>query len=136
VANTGTVRLTNVQVKGPESNCTVQSLLQPGQNVSSGCTVTLGVNQTLFDAREADATSATLLTVAVEAAATQQRTGQAITPAVDSRSGLELPIVRNLSVSASLDKAAVNETGGVVRRSGLDAVVACDACLFPPSLCA
>lgn len=144
--NTGSVRLTHVQVVGPENNCSAIAVLQPGQNVSAGCVVRLSVNQTHFDAREADGSAATTLGMAVQAVAQSILTGASIAPASDTVSGLELPIVRSFSVNASLDKASVNVTGAGVsiqaagKRLCSACRVICDAnfCItsaFPSMMC-
>jgi hypothetical protein len=114
VKNTGTVRLKQVQLQGPENNCTVIPVLAPGQSAFT-CTVRRTVTQTEFDNREADGTSATELSVTVASIATPNVSDPLVNPtATTVFSGLQLVVRRDLSAKASLGRTSVNKTGDVV----------------------
>lgn len=117
VNNTGTVRLKEVQLQGPENNCSVTPVLAPGQNVFT-CIVRKSVAQAEFDAREADATSATELSVTVGAVAAPNVSEPLVNPqGTTVFSGLQLVVRRNLTARASLGRASVNKTGDVVEHT-------------------
>lgn len=121
VNNTGTVRVKGVLLMGPENNCSVASVLAPGQ-ASSVCTVHLAVTQADFDAREADPSTATELSVEVGATATANVTNPAANSMTDAPadttvfSGLQLEVRRNLTAAASLSRLTVNLTGAGQRQ--------------------
>lgn len=117
VENTGTVRLRGVQIQGPENNCSVIDVLWPKQNVST-CILQLAVSQTTLDAREADeSSSSTELSIAVESVGRSNVTynstaAELVIPSPAATfTGLALPIIRNMSVTASIGKTSVNLTG-------------------------
>jgi len=114
VANTGTVRLREVQVQGPENNCSTIDTIWPKQNVST-CFVRLSVNQTDFDTQEASpgATLGFTIEAVGRSNITFNTTAAVLTvpsPATQF-TALRLPIFRNISVTASLGTTVVNRIG-------------------------
>jgi hypothetical protein len=113
INNTGTVRLKNVQLQGPENNCSVIPVLDPGHSVFS-CDIRQPVTQAQFDVREAEvpATAATELSVIVGSVATPNVSTPLVNPdATTVFSGLQLDVRRGFSVTASLARPDVNKTG-------------------------
>lgn len=113
VNNTGTVRLKNVQLQGPENNCSVIPVLDPGHSTFS-CDILRSVTQAEFDAREADvpATTATELSVTVGSVATPNvSTPLGNQNATTEFSGLKLDVRRSFGATASLGRSDVNKTG-------------------------
>jgi hypothetical protein len=116
VNNTGTTRVKSIVLQGPENNCSTISVLAPGQ-ASTPCTVHKAVSQAEFDAREADGTAATELSVVVDVTGTANVTDTAGNPVAKAPAGtttfagLQLVVRRNLTATASLSKLSVNLTG-------------------------
>jgi hypothetical protein len=112
VINTGSVRLTGVQLQGPENNCTTIPVLWPGDNITT-CTVHKAVNQAAFDAREADEASAgTLLSVEVGVVATPNvSTMLTVNPLTALFDQLALTISRLLSATSKLNTTTVDTAG-------------------------
>lgn len=110
VKNIGTVRLLNIQLDGPENSCSAQTPMWPSD--SYNCTLQLTATQANFDAREADETSTTYLTLNVTATGMSNVTVPLVinSPAV-SKADLALPIIRALAATASLDKPTINKDG-------------------------
>jgi hypothetical protein len=115
VENTGTVRISNVKLASPANSvqCSMAGVLWPGQNYT--CDVTQAVNQLLFDDREADASTATELSVTVTATGTPNVTTPQL--AFDNThptvfSGLQLPIHRTMTASDTLSTTSVTSKGG------------------------
>jgi hypothetical protein len=111
VINTGSVRLTDVQLQGPENNCTTIPVLWPGDNITT-CTVHKAVNQAAFDAREANETPATLLSVEVGVVATPNvTTTLTVNPLTAVFDQLALTISRSLSATSTLNTTTVDTAG-------------------------
>jgi hypothetical protein len=130
VNNTGTVRVKNIVLQGPENNCSTISVLAPGQ-ASTPCTVHKAVSQAEFDAREEVVDTTTELSVEVGVTGTANVTDptahpvKAPTAATDTTtfSGLQLAVRRNLTATASLSGLSVNVTGACCHGS--------HKCVFP-----
>jgi hypothetical protein len=111
VTNSGKVRIKDITITGPENNCTAPTPMWP-TNITN-CTLELTVTQAQFDDREADQTSATLLTINADVAGTSNVSAQALTitnPAA-SVTTLALPIIRRLTAAGSIDQMTINAHG-------------------------
>lgn len=121
VTNSGTVRLTGVQLTGPKNSCPIVSLLVPAE-ASTPCNVLMAVIQSDFDTQEAD--SGASLTLPVNAVATPNvTTPLAISTPATQFAGLKLPIDRLMTATATLSAASVAATGEPHTR-----VLSCWAC--------
>jgi len=111
VTNTGTVRLRGVSIQGPQNNCTGSGMMYPGQTLN--CTLHRTVNQTDYDAREADMTSNTELSVAASTFGASNVTWTTLNTSLPTPlfSQLSLPIDRNMTATATLSRSVVNATG-------------------------
>lgn len=108
--NTGSVRLTNIQVRGPENNCSALSVLLPGQRVSDSCVVQRTVDQAAFDSSEANGTTLSLPVDVSAKPFVPSVIVEMATPAA-AATNLALPVVRKLSASGNINMQQVNQTG-------------------------
>jgi hypothetical protein len=115
VANTGTVRLTNVQLSGPSGSCTQIGVLAPGDNITT-CVLNKAVIQAAFDAQEADdaGTSYQLMVTAAGASNVASKALTVPNPAT-TFTALQLPVQRTMTVSAAVSKTTVTTAGKHVR---------------------
>jgi hypothetical protein len=111
VTNSGKVRLRDITISGPENSCAAAATMWPTD--STNCTLEVSVNQTQFDAREADSTAATLLAINADVAGTSNVSALTLTiptPAA-SVTTLALPIIWRLTAAGSIDKLTINAHG-------------------------
>jgi hypothetical protein len=115
VVNNGTVTLNSLQVLPAAagagvvtSACSVPTPMAPAATPYT-CSVTLPVDQSHFDAKEAD--EAVTHTVAVTVAGTSNVASEELEPMTATQTGLALLVSRTFTVNAALSETSVSVTG-------------------------